>query len=253
MRNLRRLRFAIVACVCLPFTGNHVGWAEPARSDLYVEDPYAPHHTDGTTARLGTAVGYLFLPPSTIATSSGIPASGDVLALGFTGALGHRWGRVAIEAEYSYLGFRTLDSTETHVGNGHRLGVLARYDVIQLGPHVVGPNSMLALYVEGGAATAWNYWSRPAYNEPSRIVPDDTKRVEGQAGVGIMLDHRLQEPIGFPRRVGWFLGWRVSMSPHQPIAASVCRGVSCRSVTMMDDNSIVDRSMLFQSSLEFTF
>lgn len=253
MRNFRQFRFAIVASVCLVFTGNHVGWADPARSELYVEDPYAPHRTDGTTARVGTAVGYLFFPGTAVPTSDGIGTSGDVLALGLAGAVGQRWGRFAVEAEYTYLGFRALGGGETPIGNGHRLGVLARYDVLQLGPHVVGANSLLSFYVEGGAATAWNYWSRPAYNEASRVVPDDTKRVEGQAGFGVMLDHRLQEPIGFPRRVGWFLGWRVAMSPHQAMTGSICRGTSCRTVPMMDDNKVVDRSMLFQSSLEFTF
>lgn len=254
MRNLRQLRFAMIACVCLPFTGSHVGWAGPARSELYVEDPYAPHKTDGTIARIGTAVGYMFFPSSTMATSSGVAASGDVLALGLVMAVGQRWGRFAVESEYSYLGFRALDSNDLRIGNGHRLGVLARFDVLQIGPRIVGQNSLLSLYVEGGAATAWNYWSRPQYNEASRIVPDDTKRVEAQVGVGVMLDHRLQEPIGFPRRVGWFLGWRVSMSPHQPVTGAVCKGVSCRPVTMEEDpGKLVDRSMLFQSSLEFTF
>jgi hypothetical protein len=134
------------------------------------------------------------------------------------------------------------------------LGALARVDVVRLGPHVVGPNSMLSLYVEGGAAVAWNHWSRPQANEASRIVPDDTKRVEGELGFGIALDHRLQEPIGFPHRIAWFLGWRVSLSPHEPMTATVCRGVSCRPVSMPDDStSYVDRSLLFQSSLMFTF
>jgi hypothetical protein len=251
LRNFRRFRFAIAACVCLPFTGTHVGWAGPAPSppDFYVEDPYAPHITNGSTARLGTAVGYIFSP-----TAASMPnAPTDVLALGLTAAVGQRWNRFAVEAEYAYLDFQVLGADNTHLGTGHRLGVMGRLDVIRLGPHVVGPNSLLSLYVEGGAATAWNYWSRPEWNQPSRVVPDDTKRVEGQVGFGVMLDHRLQEPIGFPRRVGWFLGWRVAMSPHQAMTGSICRGVECRPVPMMEDNQLVDRSMLFQSSLEFTF
>jgi hypothetical protein len=47
----------------------------------------------------------------------------------------------------------------------------------------------------------------------------------------------------------------MAMAPHQPMVASVCRGVSCRPVdtTMMDQDRYVDRSLLFQSSLAFTF
>jgi hypothetical protein len=77
-----------------------------------------------------------------------------------------------------------------------------------------------------------------------RTVPDDTKRTEGQAGFGLMI---------FPHRVAWLLGWRFAVSPHEDMTGSVCRGVSCRAVMMPPDNSLVDHSMLFQSSLEFTF
>jgi hypothetical protein len=87
------------------------------------------------------------------------------------------------------------------------------------------------------------------------VVPDDTKRVEGQFGFGLMLDHRLQEPIGFPRRIGWFLGWRMTMTPHQDTPMSVCRGVSCARIEMpvSSADKYVDSSMLFQSSLSVTW
>src|SRR6185503_6677017 len=98
-------------------------------------------------------------------------------------------------------------------------------DVIRLGPRIVGENSMLALYIEGGAGTAWNHWYKPAYDEHSRLVPADTRRVEGQVGFGIYIDHRLQEPIGFPHRVGWYLGWRMAVSPHEQMQASMCQGL----------------------------
>ena len=56
------------------------------------------------------------------------------------------------------------------------------------------------------------------------------------------------------RRVGWFLGWRMTGSPHEAMTGALCRGsTSCRPVPMMDSGGYVDRSMLFQSSLEFTF
>ncbi len=228
--------------VCLGFTGPGVAWAEsPTRANHYVEDPLAPHVTEGTTARLGTAVGFIYGERL------------DVLALGFAVAGGQRWGRLALEAEYSYLNFQVKGASGLSLGDGQRLGVVARFDAVRLGSNIVGGNSMLALYVEGGAAVAWNDWYEPAYDEPSRVVPGDTKRVEGQAGFGVQLDHRLQEPIGFPRRIGWFLGWRMALAPHASEPASICRGSSCRPAPMMPSERYTDRSMLFQSSLSVTW
>lgn len=241
MRNIRRFQRAHVLAVCLAFTGGGVAWAERATPDFYVEDPYAPHSTTGSTARLGTAVGFLY------------HEAVDVTAVGVDTAIGYRFGRLAIEAEYKYLSFQVRGADATSLGRGQRLGTIARFDVIRLGPRIVGENSLLSFYVEGGAGTAWNHWYKPAYYEASRLVPHDTRRVEGQVGFGISLDHRLQEPVGFPHRVGWFLGWRMTMSPHQPMSASICRGVACKPFEMMDEERLVDRSMLFQSSLQFTF
>ena len=239
MRNFRRFQLSIV---CLAFTGAGVAWADPTtRPDYYVENPYAPHNTTGSTARIGTAVGFLY--------NEAVP----VTAVGFNVAGGYRLGRFALEAEYTYLGFQVKGPDDTWLGNGQRLSTLLRAELVRLGSQIVGQNSMIALYVEGGAGIAWNHWYKPAYNEAARMVPDDTRRPEALAGFGIMLDHRLQEPIGFPHRVGWFLGWRVAMSPHQPMAASICRGITCSAIPMMDEERVVDRSMLFQSSLQFTF
>lgn len=242
MRDFRQFSFGVVAILCLGFTGARVAWAEaPGRQGHYVEDPLAPHVTEGTTARLGTSVGFLYGERL------------DVLALGFAVAGGQRFGRFAIEAEYSYLKFTIRGPSNLALGDGQRLGVVGRFDVLRLGSAIIGGNSMLAVYVEGGAAVAWNDWYQPAYDEASRIVPADTKRVEGQAGFGIQLDHRLQEPIGFPRRIGWFLGWRVALAPHETEAASICRGASCRPAPMMPNERYTDRSMLFQSSLAVTW
>ena len=240
VRDSQRLASWIAAFVCLGVTGAGVAWADPAHAE-YVEDPYAPHITKGTTARLGTVVGFLYGERQ------------DVTALGFGAALGQRFGRFAVESEYNYLGFQERGPSSLKLGDGHRLGVMARFDVTRVGPRYVGGNSLLSVYVEGGAAVAWNRWSRPGWDEPSRIVPADTKRVEGQAGFGIELDHRLQEPIGFPRRIGWFLGWRLALAPHEAEPASICRGVSCRPAPMMPEARYTDRSMLFQSSFAVTW
>lgn len=244
MRNFRRFQTACFPILCLAFTGGGVAWADEAHhADFYIEDPYAPHKTWGSEARIGSAVGFIYDGPM------------DVTAVGGSAAIGYRFGRLTLESEYTYLGFQVRGPDDTPLGAGQRLAALARFDVLRLGPRVVGQNSLFSIYVEGGAGTAWNHWYKPGYTEASRLVPEDTRRAEGVVGFGIELDHRLQEPIGFPHRVGWFLGWRMAMAPHQPMVASVCRGVSCRPVdtTMMDQDRYVDRSLLFQSSLAFTF
>jgi len=243
MRNIRRFRNTLFVLVCLAFTGGGVAWADDAQAtaDYYVENPFAPHRTTGSTARIGTAVGFLYSEPV------------DVTAVGLNAAMGYRFGRLTLEADYTYLGFQVRGPDDTWLGAGQRLAALARFDVIRLGSRIVGENSLFSIYVEGGAGIAWNHWYKPSYDEASRLVPDDTRRPEGVAGFGISIDHRLQEPIGFPHRVGWFLGWRVGLSPHQQMTGSVCRGLACKPVDMMDEERVVDNSMLFQSSLAFTF
>ncbi len=46
---------ALVACMCLGFTGAGVAWADDAHPETpndataqWIENPYAPHHTNGT-------------------------------------------------------------------------------------------------------------------------------------------------------------------------------------------------------------
>jgi len=229
------------ACLCLGFTGAGVAWADPARAD-YAEDPMAPHVTKGNTARLGTVVGFIY------------GERVDVTAVGLSTAVGQRWGRFALDAEYAYLQFQERGPSSLGLGQGHRLAVIGRFDVLRVGPEIVGGNSLLSVYIEGGAGVAWNYWWRPDYDQPSRVVPADSKRPEGQLGFGIEIDHRLQEPIGFPHRIGWFLGWRMAFAPHETEAASICRGgTSCRPAPMMPEERYTDRSMLFQSSLSVTW
>jgi hypothetical protein len=237
---VRNFRWVLIAWVCLGITGPRVGRADPAHVD-WVEDPYAPHVTRGTTARLGTAVGFLYGEPV------------DALALGASAAVGQRFGRLAIESELDYLTLQARGGTGVRLGDGERLGVVGRFDVVRVGPRWVGGNSLLALYVEGGAAVAWNHWYRSGPAERMRTVPGDTKRVEGQVGFGLAIDHRLQEPIGFPHRIGWFLGWRLAMTPSASGPDSVCRGTICRVEASMPDDRFAVRSMLFQSSLSATF
>ena len=241
MRERSKIPAWLGALVCLGFTGTGVAWANPARID-YAEDPMAPHVTNGTTARLGTVVGFVYNERV------------DVTAVGLAAAVGQRWGRIALDAEYTALQFQERGPSSLQLGMGHRLGVIGRFDVVRLGSKIVGGNSMLAFYVEGGAGVAWNQWWRPSYDQPVRVVPEDTKRPEALVGFGVEIDHRLQEPIGFPHRIGWFLGWRMAFAPHETETASICRGgSSCRPAPPMMHESYTDRSMLFQSSLSFTW
>lgn len=238
MRLVRRMSLALL---CLGFTGSGVAWADaahPASVD-WVESPYAPHRTYGPVARLGTVVGFLFNERI------------DVTAIGLAAGLGHRFGRFSVESEYTYLQFQERGPSDLRLGTGHRMAVLGRFDIVRVGSQYVGGNSLLSVYLEGGAGVSWNQWFKPGYGEPDRLVPADSKRIEGQAGFGIEIDHRLQEPIGFPKRIGWSLGWRLSMAPHDAEPAVICRssGVSCRAAPMMPEERYTDRSMLFQSSL----
>src|SRR5690606_9267868 len=102
--------------------------------------------TRGQTARLGTVVGFLFHEHV------------DVTAVGLAAAAGHRFGRFTLESEYTYLSFQESGPSDIRLGAGHRLGVLARFDVLRIGPRWIGENSLLSVYVEGGAAVAWNRW-----------------------------------------------------------------------------------------------
>ncbi len=237
---MRDSRWLAVWCLCFGFTGADVAWADEDHRD-WVDDPYAAHVTRGTTARVGTAVGLLY--------ADGVEATG----LGLTTGVGRRWGRLAVDAEYAYLRLSERGPSSLKLGDAHRLGVIGRVDVVRLGPRWVGGNSLLSIYAEGGAVVAWNSWKRPEYDEPVRVVPADTKRPEGQIGFGVQIDHRLQKPIGFPHRIGWFLGWRLALSPHTSEPALVCRGFACRAAPTMPEQQLVERSLLFQSSLSATW
>jgi hypothetical protein len=232
-------RWVLVVPVCLGITGAGVGWADPAHVD-WVEDPYAPHVTRGTTVRLGSAVGFLYGQQL------------DVLAIGATTAVGQRFGRLTIESELDYLTLQA-QGDGLRLGDAERLGVVARFDVLRFGPHWVGANSLLSVYVEGGAAVAWNHWYQPTAADATRLVPANTKRVEGQVGFGLSLDHRLQEPIGFPHRIGWFLGWRLALAPERSESGAMCGGAVCRVIEVMPETRTTERSMLFQSSLAVTW
>src|SRR5215471_14770084 len=126
VRNSRRFRLTALAFVCLTFTGAGVGWGDPLEAESSGDKvvPTAPKADNGSTARMGTAVGFIYGAPN------------DVLALGLTAAIGQRFGRFGVEAEYTYLSFQTHGTYQgplgpvdgdIGVGNGQRAAIMARF------------------------------------------------------------------------------------------------------------------------------
>jgi hypothetical protein len=214
---------------------------EGARDPRWVDSPFAPHRPHGMTMRGGTEVGYVYGKRL------------DVLALGGTIAVGHRWDRLTVEAGYTYLGFSELGPSSESLGRAHRLGVTARVEPLRFGSATVGENSMLAVYVEAGVARVAETWFRPGYDQPSRVVPDSGSHSEGSVGLGLLLDHRLERPSKLSR-VGWLLGWRMVAAPNAPEDYVVCRGTACgRVADPMPMKRSYETALLFTSSLELTW
>jgi hypothetical protein len=215
---------------------------EGARDPRWVDSPYAPHHPTGMTMRAGTEVGYVYAKRL------------EVLALGGTLAVGHRWDRLAVEAGYTYLAFSELGPGNTALGRAHRLAATVRFEPLRFGSSTVGENSMLAVYVEASAARVLETWFRPSYNQTTRVVPDGGSHSEGSLGFGFLLDHRLERPSRLSR-VGWMFGWRLVAAPNAPEDYVVCRGAAC--ARTIDDPMPMKRSyetaLLFTSSLELTW
>lgn len=232
--------------VCLGFTAPAVARADEAQvRDRWVEDPYQAHDTTGTEVRLGSAVGILSLDDKEYTT------------LGAVVAAGHRWGRLAVDAEYGWLEVTERGPSSTRYGVAHEIGVNVRLEVIRLGPHVVGPNSMAAAYVEGHVGRQ--------LRDPEPLASDETRRAllpggssnQLAGGFGILFDHRLEQPRGFPTRVGWQLGWRIVGTPRPgPDGYATCRGSECveapRSKSPMDVG-VAETSLQLSSSLAFTW
>ena len=231
---------ALALGLCVPFTGGNAARANPATSD-YIENPFAPHSTTGSIARVGSVVAQVYGEHQ------------DMMALGVATALGYRWQRLSVEAEYSYMRFQDRSNETLPLGHGHRVGANARFEVVRFGSRMMGPNSMLGLFIEAGFGRGWNSWLAPANDNRTRMLQDNNKRFDQTVGFGLMLDHRLQEPIGFPRRVAWFLGWRAAFSTHASEPVAICRGISCKPVMVQPQTKLVDSSVSLQSSLAFTF
>ena len=231
---------ALALALCATFTGGKAALANPATGD-YIENPFQPHSTTGSIARLGSVVAQVYGEHQ------------DMMALGVATALGYRWQRLSFEGEYSYVRFQGRTDETLPLGHGHRVAANVRFEVLRLGSRMMGPNSMLGLFIEAGFGRGWNSWLSPVNDKRTRMVQDNNKRFDQTVGFGLMLDHRLQEPIGFPRRVAWFLGWRAAFSPHASEPVAICRGISCKPVSVQPQTTLVDTSVSLQSSLAFTF
>jgi hypothetical protein len=134
------------------------------------------------------------------------------------------------------------------IGDAQRLGALARFDVLRSATD--DRFALAAAYVEGGAAIAWNSWYPPASGHPPRLVPADTRRFEGQAGLGVRCEMDLRP--GIPLRVGLSLGVRFSASRDSG-ATLECRDAACRPNNMSTGESSLGRSALFHAGVSITW
>ena len=240
------------ATVLLAFTGAGVadaqtppGETDPAPPQIehrnWIDDPYAPHVTNGTLLQFGTAVG-----PVTI-------DSRKYTALGAIIELGKRIGRFTFAVEYDYLTLQDPGPSSQIFGRAQDLALVGRVDVLRLDSSVVGANSMVAIYAEGLIERTSYHYYLPGQDDLPRAVPGDNARTQAAVGFGALLDHRLEQPLGFPNRVGWQLGWRLASSPrdeHDPMVA--CHGcVPLIAEPMM--SRTYDTELIVTSSLLFTW
>jgi len=233
--------------MCLGFTLPAIAVADEARPspqvrDRWVEDPYQPHDTNGPNLRVGSAVGWLVHDDQTYT------------ALGGALAVGPRIGRFALEAGYVFAQLSEPGPSTLAHGSMHRISVNGRADLIRLGSRTLGPNSMLAIYGEAGLARQLHYWLRPAEGQARRTIPVDGGRSMAVFGFGINLDHRLEQPLGFPSRIGWQLGWQLTASDRQaPGNTVVCRGPECVAGPLVPRAPGRDTSLLVTSTIAFTW
>jgi len=211
--------------------------------DRWVDDPYQAHDTSGPNVRLGSAVGFINHDDQTYT------------ALGGAIAVGPRFGRFTIEAEYVFVELSAPGPATTVYGNAHRIGVLGRADLLRLGSHTIGPNSMLAVYDEAGLARQLHHWFKPGTNQTRRTIPVDGGRSTAVVGFGINLDHRLEQPRGFPTRVGWQLGWQLTASDRSPPGPTLeCRGpTECVAGPVVMMPPVRNTSLLVTSTIGFTW
>lgn len=239
MRDSKTLRAALGFVLWLIFTATPAARADSSRStgsrrgDAFAV--IAPHDTWGPSVRVGTVVGTV--------DAAAVSATG----LGLMAAAGYRFGRLALESELMVMSLQEQGPSSLSLGRAERFGMIVRYDVVRTHSQIVGPHTLLTLYVEAGASQSWAQWFEPAAKELPRIVPRDTRRIEGQAGFGVSIDHRFDRHSSYPSRLAWQLGWRLA-APSLEEPGYACRG-SCRLSQPVMETETLEGSVLFQSSL----
>jgi hypothetical protein len=101
---------------------------------------------------------------------------------------------------------------------------------------------MVILWVEGGFGRSRAEWSGTAF-----------ARTDTTVGAGWLLDHRFKKPLGFPSRVGWHFGWRLSTSgaaDHKPSVLASCKNSRCPAP---EGPAPRDLAVLVTSGLTFTW
>lgn len=192
--------------------------APPARADVSHKTPM------GNGVRIGTVVGFTELGGT------------EVLALGGQIAIGHRIGRVTIEAELDVLGLsEPANNYEGREGDMVRLGVTGRLDIARFG---VGPRSLWVLFVEAGIGRQRSSWRGGELAD----------RNDTHVGMGWLLDHRGRRARLLPA-VGWHVGWRLIAARTGDAAhmsRALCRGKDCAAPTPTGD---YDTGLLVSSGL----
>lgn len=233
-----------IIALCLGFTGTEVAWADGAHAK-WVDNPYQAHDTTGTEVRFGSLVGIMAIDGE------------EYTGLGGSVAAGHRWGRLSIDAEYGYMELTERGPSNLRYGTAHDLGVNVRFDLLRLGSRSVGPNSMVGIYAEVGAGRQLRTSDARQPDEPARKLLPAGGVNHLSAGFGVMFDHRLEQPRGFPNRVGWQLGWRVLGAPRPaPDTLVTCRGSDCTAAPMPGSSmelGVAETSLVLGSSLAFTW
>jgi hypothetical protein len=241
MRDSRSVRAVVGFSLCLVFTARPLARADSALPDTGLVDSLKPHMTWGPSVRVGTVVGAVEA------------SAASATSLGLAIAAGHRFGRLAIESELTLMTLEEPGPSSLSLGRAERLGVIVRYDVVRFTADSIGPNTLIGGFVEGGAAQSWAQWYEPGDRELPRNVPADTRRVEGQAGMGVSIDHRLQDAHGSLSRVAWHLGWRFAAPSLREESGYACRGACRLASEPIQTSEKLERSVLFQSSLAFTW
>lgn len=231
-----RTALSVIAMVSLIFTASSTSWADPAQDFPGPESSREaePGTRNGPAMRMGTLAGYALF------------AGERILGIGGYVAGGMRLGRVFIEAEYGHIALydrdhRSRDQERMAVGTFDRLGITGRVDIFELGRDVVGANSKLVFWLEGGLGRQRGRWT----------TGDRFERTDRVAGVGLLLDHRFKRPLGFPSRVGWHFGWRFT-NTRDPEPEYLARMV-CKTIVCPAQPADRDISLLVSSGMHFSW